>query len=359
MLGREYRAMTSVIGYSESSQGVADVRSTQAGIVSAVHVGQGQWVEQGDRLISLDHRRFNTSGTALNDAQKAFVERELDQIDTVVDIQRHLFEQKKADLVARRAWFADQIESIENELGLGEERLSLQHAEVTARQALYTEGVVTRADLSAERTHHLSLKQHQLRLKRELGMARDQQAELVRELHRSTSQFDVEQADRRLQQIQLQMSLAQLDGQSRSVALAPRAGWIGAMHVSRGDPLDAGSLIASVSGSQEVGRVILLVPSRAMGEMRLGNRVRLRYDGFPYQKFGFGTGSVTAIDSSAKLAQTATGQTEPVFEVEVAVDRAPAAQIVNGMLVRADVVTRIQPVWRWMMQPLFDFVARG
>jgi membrane fusion protein len=66
----------------------------------------------------------------------------------------------------------------------------------------------------------------------------------------------------------------------------------------------------------------LLVPSRPVGFIEPGDRVLLRYQAFPYQKFGHHGGKVIRVSRSAINPETTGAQTtEPYYRVLVALDR--------------------------------------
>jgi membrane fusion protein len=110
----------------------------------------------------------------------------------------------------------------------------------------------------------------------------------------------------------------------------------------------------------------LLVPSRAIGFIEPGDRVLLRYQAFPYQKFGHQEGHVAAISRSALNpgelgALIGNGQQgEPFYRVTVSLARQaitaygkPEA-LKPGMLVDADVLGERRRLAEWAFEPLYS-----
>jgi membrane fusion protein len=110
----------------------------------------------------------------------------------------------------------------------------------------------------------------------------------------------------------------------------------------------------------------LLVPSRAIGFIEPGDRVLLRYQAFPYQKFGHQEGRVAAISRSALSAGElggligSTQQGEPFYRVTVSLARQaiiaygkPEA-LKPGMLVDADVLGERKALVEWIFEPLYS-----
>jgi membrane fusion protein len=321
LLNRDYHATTTVGGYTESSDGIAQVRSATSGVVSNLHVRQDQWVET----------------------------------EHAGEIDQQVFTQRQAELQARRQHLFDRTDFIDAELHIGRERLLLAAAELKAATRLFEQGVVTRKDLAVRQEAHLGLRGRLIRLESERADTEASRQALEGELLRRISERAVEKGSRTLQRIRLEAALEDLDESTHTLEVAPRAGWIGAISVKVGDRVTAGAPLVVVGGKPDGGRVVLHVPSRAIGEIKIGNRVRLRYDGFAYQKFGFGMGRVDAIGTAAFAALERGERMEPVFKVDVEVMSSPVKQTANGMRVQADVITRVQPVWRWLVQPLLGF----
>jgi membrane fusion protein len=79
---------------------------------------------------------------------------------------------------------------------------------------------------------------------------------------------------------------------------ATRAGTITALLANEGQNVAAGMPIATIIPSDDVLDAHLFVTSSAIGFIKPGQSVRLRYDAFPYQKFGQYQGTVTEVVSA-------------------------------------------------------------
>jgi membrane fusion protein len=120
------------------------------------------------------------------------------------------------------------------------------------------------------------------------------------------------------------------------------------------------------AGSKLVAHIFC--PSRAVGFLRVGQRVLLRYAAYPYQKFGHHQGSVLSISHSAvspgelpaRLAglSSLVGTTEPVYRVTVGLASqgitgyGEALPLQPGMLLEADVLLERRRLVEWMLGPL-------
>jgi membrane fusion protein len=109
----------------------------------------------------------------------------------------------------------------------------------------------------------------------------------------------------------------------------------------------------------------LYVPSRAAGFTRAGDTVLLRYDAFPYQKFGQHAGTVQAVSTAAVAPSELQGAGprldaagmpgEPLFAISVALPAQTIAEreLQAGMRLEADLLHETRRLYEWILEPLY------
>jgi len=111
----------------------------------------------------------------------------------------------------------------------------------------------------------------------------------------------------------------------------------------------------------------LLVPSRAIGFIEAGQSVALRYQAFPYQRFGSAHGRVKAIDKTLISPGETTlpvSLDEPVYRVTVALSEQSIKayrqqlNLQSGMLLDADVWLDRRRIIQWVFDPLFSVTGK-
>src|SRR5690606_12140661 len=127
-------------------------------------------------------------------------------------------------------------------------------------------------------------------------------------------------------------------------------GMVATLLAKRGQSVQAGQPLAILLPDDSRLEAELLVPSRAIGFIEEGDAVLLRYQAFPYQKFGHQQGRVARVSRSTINPTEAGGRGtdlarrgEPFYRVTVALaeqaviayGRAEALR--PGMLLEADV----------------------
>jgi membrane fusion protein len=115
----------------------------------------------------------------------------------------------------------------------------------------------------------------------------------------------------------------------------------------------------------------LLVPSRAIGFIAPGDEVQLRYQAYPYQKFGHQRGTVKKISRSALTSGelgTLVGraeQGEPFYRVTVGLTNQDVMAygrrepLKPGMLLEADIMGESRSLIEWVFEPLFSVKGKA
>ena len=110
-----------------------------------------------------------------------------------------------------------------------------------------------------------------------------------------------------------------------------------------------------------------MVATRAIGFIEPGNQVVLRYDAFPFQRFGQYQGRVTSVGRTVWSAGERVGTLparEPVYRSEVALERqtvrsgAQEFPLRPGMLVNADILLEKRTVFEWVFEPVLALRER-
>ena len=111
----------------------------------------------------------------------------------------------------------------------------------------------------------------------------------------------------------------------------------------------------------------LFVPSRAIGFVRVGQRVSIRYAAFPYQNFGRYAGTVVAISknilTSADSPSAPVELKQPAYRVTATLDRqdidayGKRVALQAGMLLQGDIILDRRSLMKWVLDPVFS--ARG
>ncbi len=280
--------------------------------------------------------------------------------DSVVRHQREA-------LVARESLIQRQMDQVGEQIALQGEEVEGSQALLARIEPLEEGGYVSAFEIQRQQAVVRAARSRKAELQRQ-GLELHQQLAATKE---SLAKLPLEDATRRNEIVReladVAQSQAQNDLQRGTLLRAGQSGVVAALFVKAGQMVSAGQPMVTILPGDAKLQAQLLIPSRAIGFIAPGNRVILRYEAFPYQKFGQQYGRVSIVSRSAltPAEQSAlTGRLPPadqgpLYRVDVELDRqyVPAygarESIRPGMTLQADVLIERRRLIEWLFEPLF------
>ncbi|MDM4768470.1 HlyD family efflux transporter periplasmic adaptor subunit [Pelomonas sp. SE-A7] len=366
----EYTRKARVGGHLVPLGGVQPLSSPQAALVLQRLVEEGQSVKAGDPLfvLSLD----SASEGSGEGVARSLAERQRSLADTAQQ-QRLLAQRQREDVELRALALQREIEQLRQAEKLQAERLALARQTLARHEALEKEQFVAAAQVQNKREEVLGLQVQQQDLQRQReGLQRE-----LLSLQARGRELPLEAASRQgqleRQRAELQALGLETAARRRLVLRAPADGVLSTVQAEPGQPVAAGARLATVLPGQAMMLAHLYAPSSAIGFVHPQQQVQLRYQAFPYQKFGHQQGRVLQVArtplSSQELSQLslpagAGVANEPLYRVTVALDRQSVQAfgkeqaLTAGMQLDADVLLEKRKLIEWIFEPLLALGRR-
>lgn len=363
----QYTRKEHVVGYLAPTRGLIKVFTPMVGAVQERRVTEGQAVKQGDVLlvVSSEHASAATRDTQAQVLSQLNERRE--------SLRREQEKQAEIDGLSATA-VAQRIQSLTAEIEQGRTQIELQRrrvasAELTIKrhEGLVASQFISEAALQQKQDELLDQRGQLASLKRTVaGLTRDldaARAELAASgLKRANSAAHIGR-----QMSELTQQLTEADGRRVVLLTAPTDGTVTTILAERGQTVNPGAPLMSILPEGAALEAELLVPTRAAGFIRPGQAVALRYQAFPYQRFGHHQGEVMRVGRSVIQPNETTVPvtlSEPVYRVTV---RLPAQQVQAygqamqlqaGMAVDADIWVDRRRVIEWVFDPILSVTGR-
>ncbi|WP_332678947.1 HlyD family secretion protein [Brevundimonas sp.] len=363
-----YARKETVVGWLTPEAGMIRLTARQGGVVSSIHVREGDRVVVGQPIATL------TLSSALEGGDSfAALSRSLDAQGAAAQSRaaaaQAALAAEQRQLTARRAALNRELSETRRNLGLQDERLALARAEVARAETIAAQGFLTRRELEARRSAELAVRQESSTLSsRALGYEREI-GEVNARLAAIPIDIQAARADAASTRAGLDQQVTQAETLGRYVVVATVAGRVAALPVDAGQTVAPGAAVAVLTAGDSALEAELYAPSRAAGFVREGQEVRLLYQAFPHQKFGTGEGVVTSVSRTvlapAEIAIPGLQVQEPVFRVRVKLARDSVSAygetlpLQPGMLLSADVVIDRRSLLEWLLDPLYAAGRRG
>ncbi len=336
-------------------RGTDPVKATRQGVVNQVFVSEGQSVNQGDVIATLRSEsagdraaELMTIQTRLAGAGESFINAKAKfTAQTLAD------EQETRRLTAR-------VEHLAGLIALKRQQLALLKQMADSYEKLYREGVASRAQLTERQLEVAQLAAELERLISEQNETRAaiEKLRIDSSAHRAEFKevertYREETATGEIRITALRAGLAGSDGNEVRLT-APSAGTILRLHVKNsGAVLHEGDLVAELVSAGETLRAELKLPEAGMGKLKTGQGVKLKYDAFPYQRYGVKYGRVAWLSPAA--VETKEGASfkahVEITDSEVLI-QGQSRRLVAGMSGKAEIVTGNRSLIEYVFEPL-------
>lgn len=210
--------------------------------------------------------------------------------------------------------------------------------------------------LAAQQAQRKDMESNLLAVERDLMAMREEAQAIDRKLRQAASTASQELAA-------LAQETAEHDSRSRSTITTPIAGTVTALALEEGQTAAPGSVLATVIPAGSALQARLLVPSRAIAFIEVGQQVLLRIDAFPYQKFGPVPATVTRVEQAPSNAD-GSSNASPLYRVVARLDRSTLRAYGRdrpfkaGMTLEADILQDRRRLIEWLFEPLIS-AAKG
>lgn len=360
-----YTRRETVSGQLTPAAGLLTLSTQTTGTVTRVLVHEGEKVEAGQPLIEFSSSLISTSmGNTHAVVAAQLRTQEAETRTTLANLQPQTAAQTE-DLRARISMLETQVKQFNAQLLLQRKEAASASNLLQRIVPLHRRGIISTVEFDQYQdtalTHQADIKtliRQLLDTKEQLSQLRAQLAQLPLTVIAKASQL-------RGQLSQLEAQLAQNASQDGTVLRASKAGLVSALLVTPGQSVVAGQPVLSILPKGSKLEAQLLVPSSAIGLMALGSRVVIRYQSFPYRRFGQQYGKVTRVSRSALnpaeiqlLTGNAGSGATPLYRVLVQLNRqdidvyGKSQPLIPGMALSADILLGRTSLWAWIFDPL-------
>jgi membrane fusion protein len=348
--------------------GVIAISVSSPGRIEALAVQEGDTVKKGAPLYMMDVDTVTKDGgiqQRIIDAQT----RERDTLTQEIERKTQMNEETEKEL-------RQKIETTKLQINQVVTQISVQQSFVTKvsedyrffgslveRRLVPMNEMNVRQQAWIQATGRLQdLENSKLRLQGEL---KDAQYQLGTSVHTRGDEIDT----LKNKVLEIDEKLANSEAHRLIEIRAPEDGTVTAILAHPGQTVGTGSPMLKIVPKDAPLQAELLAPSSAVGFIRKGGRVLLRYSAFPYQKFGEYWGTVVSVSRAALNAEevknllagaSPSKQNGPFYRVVVEPDTQKVSiygevlTLPAGMQVHAYALLERRQLYEWMLEPLYD-----
>ncbi len=370
----EFTRKARVNGWLVPTEGMVRVFAQQPGVVVSINVREGARVVKGEPLLVLSAERQSSAVGATQAEISRLLGARRDSLLAEINQQQLLFAQQKQSLGRRIAAMRDEIAQFAREISLQSTRTDLAFTATERLRGVARRGGASLAEVEQQQEAELEQRGRLRQLERTRAERQRELTTLQAELDdlpiRHQTQISNLQRDIRV----LEQEMAESEARREMVIQAPQAGTITGIQADVGGTAPTTTHLLSIVPENTTLQAQLFASSRAIGFVRPGQQVLLRFQAFPYQKFGHTRGTVESVSRAAlspaevptQLAGLTSllGTNEPIYRIVVRLERQSVSAygveqpLQPGMQLESDVLLEKRKLWEWVLEPLYTLTGK-
>lgn len=356
-----YARKETALGYLTPSKGTAKIFVPRPGTIRDVQVKEGDRVEAGQSLLTLDINQIAGDGSDVNAALLATLEEQRQHLASNIAAETERTTSEDARLKSIVAGLEAELRQLEAQRRIQQERLEVVRRELAAGVALSSKGYMTLLELRKRQTMELEQKQAVSSVAQRI----EAKTKELKDARFNLSQLPTVM-EQRIQVLRNQLADAEqrtleVEGRRAQVIRAPVSGRITTLQAKVGQSAEPTRLQLEIVPAEAELQAELFLPARAIGFVEVGQPVRILYDAFPYQHFGTYRGNVISVSQTLLTPGNAAGPiqlNQPSYRVIAALERetvdanGKAVALQPDMLLKADIILERRSLASWLTQPL-------
>ena len=367
LFNAQYSRKETVRGFLMPNKGVIKSFAAQGGTIEKLWVKEGDVVEKGQTLATMIIQQRNSDGIELSAQLAKQLQTQQSLLQDEIKQHQTLKIQELNSLTHRQQTLQFEKLALKNQLQLANEKAVLLQEQLTQFSNLNAKGYLSNLDKGRQQQALLEVKQEQQNLKRLLLQQSREVTQLAHNIESVPQQYTLRINNLIRQQSEISRQLVRVDNNHQYTITASNSGTITGIQVVEGESLPRTKPLLHILPAGSVLVAELLLPTRSAGFVQKGHHARLRFDAFPFQRFGFINSKIDRVDRALitpNEVQLPIEFQEPVYRLraQLATQHMQAFgknfNLKSGMLFEADIMLEQRTLIEWLLEPLYSLKGR-
>ena len=359
----DYQNKETVHGELVANPGIYEISPPITGTVTAIYVQEQDYVNKGDPLLAMTPEHLLVENKSVTEHSLLSLKQELTAVKEVYEISKRRFDleirQLLSGLKAEEKRLAQLELIIKDEMALQQ----IRDSEYQRARALYSKNYLSRTQIDQVKEAWLRQKAAVKKRVLEIDSVKQNSAEvnMALELKRYEKEKGLLEVRNKVLTLERQIKHQQAD--VVQIISAPISGKVDMLEVDASQLVQKGARILGLVPEQFKLNARLHVPSSAIGFLAPGQGVQIKYDTFPYQKFGVQNAFIETISSKAEVSTTPVAQllsTANFYTVHAGLE-SQSIQVYDrnvplkpGMQFTANILLEHRSLLEWFFEPLIS-----
>ncbi|WP_241107120.1 HlyD family efflux transporter periplasmic adaptor subunit [Pseudomonas sp. MPFS] len=369
-----YTKRSTVSGQLVPAGGQIKVRTPQTGVVLEKYVTEGQAVVMGDPLLSISSERYGSTADPVQARVSYQLKQRRESLDDELHKTQQLHQAERDSLSSKVSTLREELANLATQLTSQRERVALADDASRRYQGLMHKGYISMDQFQQRQAELLGQRQALQGLDRERTSVTQQLTERRNELAGLETRQGNELSSIRRHILEVEQELAESEAKRTLLITASGSGMATAVLAEVGQTVDPSRTLLSIIPAGSQLQAELYAPSKAVGFIKPGDAVLIRYQAYPYQKFGQYPARVLSISRtavpSADLANMVgevpglSHNGEQLYRLRVQLDQqvvmayGEPQPLQSGMLLDADILQERRHLYEWVLEPLYSLTGK-
>ena len=358
-----YSRKETVKGYITPKKGVVKVFSNRIGVVEKFYVKEGEKIKQGVDLVKIRNSQTSSTGVELSIELSNEISKQIKSLEQEYNAIENINKKDYFRIDSHIVHLNQSLTAIESSKKTIVKKIELKKVKLKQNKKLYNDGHIPSSFLDVIQEEYLEILEEHDRLDRERLDVESEISTLKYERLSLPEKLILNNTSINRRISELRIKLTELDNQYEFIKRAPESGIVTAIQTYLGSRVGPSTPLLSIIPIDSPLEIELFLPTRSAGFVQVGDKVNIRFDAFPYQKFGFVTGTVLNIDKALVLP---TDKILPI-QIDQAMYRVRAGlnhQLVKaygkefplkiGMTADADIILEERSLLEWLLNPIYS-----
>jgi len=369
ILGGSFTRRINVTGEVISLPHAITIFAPQQGFITKKWPEAGDLIKKGERLYQIDVSRTTSSGNVS--------ERSVEAINHQIALTENIIERLAENKATTLKNLQNQLEQYriaheksqrlitDSGNGVKDMRKSMTNYSDYLRK-----GLITQEQFANQRYLFYQQQNAWQGLNTQAIQEALQISALESELLTKGIEYDNQISQYQYQRSDLKRQLAEVNASGSLFITAPSDGKIESMSVTEGQMVAQGDSLAQLMPASSTRYYLMLwIPDTSVPYLHPGDGINLRYEAFPFEKYGQFPGRILSISNVSASFQEmgkynsiprTDGVIAPYYKVIVALEQGRFSYqgkpltLASGMKAQATLFLEKRPIWQWMLSPYYD-----
>ncbi|PHM56848.1 HlyD family secretion protein [Xenorhabdus sp. KK7.4] len=365
-----YTRRVSVSGEITTHPRAVSVYSSVQGFVVKQFVSEGQIVKKGQAIYQIDVSKSTLSGV-VSDNQRKDIVNQLLKIDKMISRLKENKNSTLETLEKQKKQYTEALKHSSEIIERAEEGIKIAKKNMENYKNYQARGLINKDQLTNQVSNYYQQQNNLLNLSGQNRQNLLQITSLESQIKTQAAEFDNRIYQMELQKYELQKERLNTDASGEIIIRALSDGKIDSLSLTIGQMVNVGdSLLQVIPEKITHYYLVVWVPNEAIPYISIGDRVNVRYEAFPAEKFGQFAATVELISKTPASYQemltyqgapkNTQGISVPYYKVIVKPShqrvnyKGKLMTLENGMKAEITLFLEKRKIYQWMLSPFYD-----